>query len=133
MNSYGAATAALKRRLGSRVVFTDEASLREASFDSAKIPVTPAAVVKVKEESEVGVMLELANKYRVPVTTRGRGTTLTGAATPVSGGWVIDTLALKKITIDGEAGMAHVGAGAKVAAVQQAAELQGWFYPPDPS
>jgi hypothetical protein len=29
--------------------------------------------------------------------------------------------------------MAHVQAGANVAAIQEAAEAQGWFYPPDPS
>ena len=46
---------------------------------------------------------------------------------------MLDTLALNKITIDDEAGMAHVGAGAKVADIQRAAEGKGWFYPPDPS
>jgi glycolate oxidase len=38
------------------------------------------------------VVLLLANRHGVPVTTRGRGTTLTGAATPVRGGWVLDLL-----------------------------------------
>jgi len=133
MPSFRTATTALKRRLGSRVVLTDEASLHDASFDSAKIPVRPAAVIKVAREVDVGVVLELANKHRVPVTTRGRGTTLTGAATPVRGGWVIDMMALNSIAIDGEAGMAHVQAGAKIADLQRAAEVRGWFYPPDPS
>jgi len=133
MASLAAATTALKRRLGSRLVLTDEAALHEASFDSAKIPYRPAAVVKVRRESDVGVVLELANKYRVPVTTRGRGTTLTGAATPVRGGWVVDMLALDTVAIDGEAGMAHAQSGAKVADIQRAALDQGWFYPPDPS
>jgi glycolate oxidase len=131
--SFAGPTAQLKRRLGARVVFTDEASLNEASFDSAKLAFRPEAVVRVRREAEVGVVLELANKHGVPVTTRGRGTTLTGAATPVRGGWVLDTLALNKIAIDDEAGMAHVQAGTKVADVQRAAEAKGWFYPPDPS
>ena len=112
---------------------TDAAAREEASYDSAKIPFLPEAVIRVRKESEVGVAVTLANRYRVPLTTRGRGTTLTGAATPVQGGWVLDTLALNKITIDDEAGMAHVGAGAKVADIQRAAEGKGWFYPPDPS
>src|SRR5215212_10189518 len=133
MRSFASATAALRRRLGSRTVLTDDAALAAASFDSAKIPVRPAAVVRVRKESEIATLLELANKHRVPVTIRGRGTTLTGAATPVRGGWVLDTLALNRIAIDGEAGMAHVGAGAKVGDVQRAAEAKGWFYPPDPS
>jgi glycolate oxidase len=130
---FATATAALKRKLGPKVVFTDDVALEGASFDSAKIPFRPEAAVRVRDERDVGIVLELANKHGVPVTTRGRGTTLTGAATPVRGGWVLDTLALNKITIDDEAGMAHVGAGAKVADIQRAAEAKGWFYPPDPS
>ncbi|MEY4006808.1 MAG: hypothetical protein RLZZ221_2904, partial [Verrucomicrobiota bacterium] len=66
-------------------------------------------------------------------TTRGRGTTLTGAAAPRRGGWVLDMRALNRIAIDGEAGMAHVGAGAVVGDIQRAADGAGWFYPPDPS
>lgn len=133
MKQFSAATAQLKRKLGARVVRTDEASLREASFDSAKIPFRPAAVIRVRREQEVGAALTLANRHGVPVTTRGRGTTLTGAATPVHGGWVIDTLALDRITVDEDAGMAHVQSGARVAEIQRAAAAKGWFYPPDPS
>jgi glycolate oxidase len=132
MKLHPAATAQLKRKLGARVR-TDEAALREASFDSVKIPFRPEAVIRIRREADIGVVLELANKFRVPVTTRGRGTTLTGAATPVRGGWVVDMLALDAIAIDDEAGMARVGAGAKVADIQRAAEARGWFYPPDPS
>lgn len=133
MKSFGRATRLLQRRLGARVVLTDDAALNEGSFDSAKIPFRPEAVVRIRREADVGAVLELANAHRVPVTTRGRGTTLTGAATPVRGGWVLDTLALDKISIDDEAGMAHVGAGARVADIQRAADAKGWFYPPDPS
>jgi glycolate oxidase len=133
MKSHPAATRALQRKLGRSVVRTDATSLDAASFDSAKIPFRPEAVLRVRKEADVGVILALANQHRVPVTTRGRGTTLTGAATPVRGGWVLDTLALDKITIDDEAGMAHVQAGARIADIQRAAEAKGWFYPPDPS
>jgi glycolate oxidase len=122
----------LKRRLGIRAVFTDNAALDAASFDSAKIPCRPEAVVHVRAESDVGVVLALANRHGVPVTTRGRGTTLTGAATPVRGGWVLDLLGLNKIAIDDEAGLARVGAGATVGDIQRAALAKGWFYPPDP-
>jgi glycolate oxidase len=133
MKSHSHATRLLRRKLGASVVRIDEAARREASFDSLKIPRQPEALIRVANEAQVGVVLELANKLRVPVTTRGRGTTLTGSATPVRGGWVLDTLALNKIAIDDEAGMAHVGAGATIAAIQRAAEAKGWFYPPDPS
>ncbi len=133
MKSFARVTRLLQRRLGGRIVSTDEAALTEASFDSAKIPFRPEAVIQVRTEAQVGTVLEIANEHGVPVTTRGRGTTLTGAATPVRGGWVLDTLALNRIRIDDESGMAHVQAGAKVADIQRAAEAKGWFYPPDPS
>ena len=133
MKSFAQATARLKRRLGARVVRTDAAARRAASFDSSKILFEAAAMIRPRKESDIGIVLELANRYRVPVTPRGRGTTLTGAAAPVRGGWVLDMLALNRIKIDGEAGMAHVQAGAKVGDIQRAADAQGWFYPPDPS
>lgn len=133
MKLFPTATAQLKRRLGPKIVLTGETELHEASFDSAKLPFRPEAVVRARRETDVGVTLELANRYGVPVTTRGRGTTLTGAATPVRGGWVIDTLALNRIAIDEEAGLAHVQAGATIANLQRAAEAKGWFYAPDPS
>ncbi|MBI5766765.1 MAG: FAD-binding protein [Verrucomicrobia bacterium] len=133
MMKFAAATAQLKRKLGARIVRTDGAARREASFDSSKILFDAAAVIRPRREADIGVVLALANRHSVPVTTRGRGTTLTGAAAPVRGGWVLDMLGLNKIEIDGEAGMAHVQAGARVAEIQRAAEAQGWFYPPDPS
>jgi glycolate oxidase len=51
----------------------------------------------------------------------------------VRGGWVIDLSHWNKIAIDADAGLAHVEAGANVAAVHAAAEAKGWFYPPDPA
>ncbi len=132
MKTPAQVTASLKRRLGV-CVDTTEKGRWAASFDSSKISFLPDAVITPRREADIGVVLELANKHRVPVTVRGRGTTLMGSAAPVRGGWVIDMLRLNKVTIDADAGMAHVGAGATTATVHRAAEAQGWFYPPDPS
>ena len=126
------ATTALKRKLG-KLVDTSEAGCWAASFDSSKISFLPEAVITPRRAADIGVVLELANKHRVPVTVRGRGTTLMGSAAPVRGGWVIDMLKLNAVRIDEDAGMAHVGAGATNGSVQRAAEAKGWFYPPDPS
>ena len=131
--SFARANRLLCRRLGPKAVATDAASLLEASYDSSKISFMPEAVIKPQTEADIGVALVLANRCGVPVTVRGRGTTLMGSAAPLRGGWVIDMLSLNRIAIDDEAGMAHVEAGAKVGDIQRAAEAQGWFYPPDPS
>jgi glycolate oxidase len=133
MPSFRSVTLQLQRQLGAKVVLTDPAAVFAASFDSSKISFPPVAVIKPRKEADIGVALALANRHRVPVTVRGRGTTLMGSAAPVRGGWVIDMLALNRIVIDPEAGMAHVQCGAKVADIQRAAEAKGWFYPPDPS
>ncbi|HUJ43056.1 MAG TPA: FAD-linked oxidase C-terminal domain-containing protein [Opitutaceae bacterium] len=132
MASLSAATNELKRRLGA-AVRTGRRARWEASFDSSKLSFLPAAVIEPRERADVGVVLALANRHRIPVTVRGRGTSLTGSAVPLRGGWVINLTRLRRIRIDAEAGLAHVQAGATNAALHAAAEARGWFYPPDPS
>ena len=133
MKSFAQPTRELQRKLGARVVLTDDASRYAASFDSSRLSFMPAAVVKPRKPADLAVVLALANAHRVPVTVRGRGTTLMGSASPRAGGWVVDMLGWNKLRIDAEAGFAHVQAGVKVADLQRAAEAEGWFYPPDPS
>ncbi|MDP2137515.1 MAG: FAD-linked oxidase C-terminal domain-containing protein [Candidatus Didemnitutus sp.] len=126
------ATRQLKRRLGASVD-TSAPGCWAASFDSSKVSFLPVAVITPRAEQEIGTVLRLANRHRVPVTVRGRGTTLMGSAAPVRGGWVVDTTKLRRVQIDAEAGLATVQAGASTLALQQAAAKKGWFYPPDPS
>jgi glycolate oxidase len=132
-SSFSTATRALRRRLGPKVVRVADNVRQAASFDGSKLPFLPEAVVFPRHRADLTTVLEFANRHRVPVTIRGRGTSLTGSAAPRRGGWVVDMLAWNRIRIDAEAGLAHVQAGAKVADIQRAAEDKGWFYPPDPS
>lgn len=133
MKTHPDATRLLRRRLGAKVVRTDAKTLEIGSFDSLKIPFMPEAVIFPRNHADLAKVLALANARRVPVTVRGRGTSLTGSAAPRRGGWVVDLLAWNRMRIDSETGMAHVQAGAKVADIHRAAEAAGWFYPPDPS
>jgi glycolate oxidase len=130
---FSAATRQLKAGLGPKVVRTDRDATWAASFDSSKIPFAPKAVIFPRDRRDVARVLALANRLRVPVTVRGRGTSLTGSAAPARGGWVLDLHRWDSVRIDAQAGMAHVQAGATVAKIQAAAERKGWFYPPDPS
>ena len=127
------ATNKLIKQLGPRVVSNDTKSCYEASFDSGRMSFLPEAVIRPRKHGDVGVALSLANQYSVPVTPRGRGTTLMGSAAPREGGWVLDLTKLNRVRIDAESGFAHVQAGAVVAKIQDAAAEAGWFYPPDPS
>ncbi len=130
---FAAATARLRRRLGAHIVRTDEAVRYETSFDSSKLSFLPDAVIAPRRNADLAAALALANEHRVPVTVRGRGTSLTGSASPLRGGWVIDLLGWNRLSIDAEAGLAQAQAGVKIADLQRAAEAKGWFYPPDPS
>ena len=132
MPSFRSATQQLKRRLGARVATSDEARFA-ASFDGSKLSFLPDAVVKPRTDADITTVLTLANRHRVPVTTRGAGTSLTGSGSPVRGGWVLDLSGWNRIKIDADAGLAQVQAGAVVGDIHQAAEAKGWFYPPDPA
>ena len=59
-----------------------------ASFDSSKLSFEYDALIRARSEKDVQTSLRLANRHRIPVTTRGAGTSLTGSASPVNGGWV---------------------------------------------
>ena len=127
------ATQSLASKLGPKKVKLDEASKYMASFDSSKLSFPYAALIQARSESDVETTLALANEYAVPVTTRGAGTSLTGAGSPIKGGWVLDVSRMNRIRILKGKSMASVQPGAVVADVQKAAEAEGLFYPPDPS
>lgn len=132
MPNFSSATAVLKRRLGA-CVSTDHDALFAASFDGSKLSFLPDAVVSPRTHAHITAVLTLANRHRVPVTTRGAGSSLTGSGSPVKGGWVLDLSKWNKIAVDADAGMAQVQAGAVVGDVHKAVEALGWFYPPDPA
>jgi glycolate oxidase len=122
----------LRRRLGDRV-FTDEESCFRASLDNLRLSFPPDAVIVVQEAEEAGQVLKVAHKYGIPLTTRGAGSSATGSAVPVEGGWVLDVSLLDSIEIDPVARIASVGPGAVTADFQRRAEALGLFFPPDPS
>ncbi len=117
---------------GAEVVHEDSARLA-ASFDSLKISRLPDVLFRIREASAVGAILKVANQYGIPVTSRGAGSSTTGSATPLNGGWVLDFSPLNGVRIDAVAGIAFAQAGVTIAALQDAAAKQQWFYPPDPS
>ncbi len=111
----------------------DEKSCFDASLDNLRLSFLPDAVVKVQTAAEVGAVLKLAHKYTIPVTARGAGSSATGSAVPLHGGWVLDVSALDDIKIDTVSRMVTAGAGAVTSEIQDQVEAVGLFYPPDPS
>ena len=82
------------------IVHVDWESIHAASFDGLKAFFSPSAVIRPNESTQVGIVLELANEFCIPVTTKGAGSSLTGGATPIKGGWVLDLSLLNEIQID---------------------------------
>ncbi|MEK9773740.1 MAG: FAD-binding protein, partial [Opitutae bacterium] len=130
--SNPAAILRLSEQLGDCVETSFE-QREDHSYDGLKISSLPDAVIRVKEAVQVGAVLKIANQHGIPVTTRGAGSSLTGGATPIQGGWVLDLSRLNHFEIDEENQLARCGPGVVVADLQAAAAEQNLFYPPDPS
>ena len=126
-------TSELLKSLGPRKVCREGDRKVMASFDSSKLSFEYDALIRARSEKDVQTTLRLANRYRIPVTTRGAGTSLTGSASPVNGGWVLDTSPMKRILIRKEKSMAIAQPGVVIGVLQKKAEVEGLFYPPDPS
>lgn len=122
----------LKRKLPGQVQ-TDLAARELASMDNLRISILPDAVIKVQKAEDVGVVLKLANKYRIPVTARGAGSSATGSAVPVCSGWVLDVSLLKTIELNQYSKIVSVGPGVLTDVLQTKMARYGLFYPPDPS
>ncbi len=128
----GDSLAKLQKILGACLVL-DEEQLSTASFDGLKIEGRPEAVIKPLVPEQVGEVLRVASEFSTPVTTRGAGSSLTGGATPIRGGWVLDLSGLDTIDLDPENMLVRCGPGAIVGDLQKKATDMGLFYPPDPS
>jgi glycolate oxidase len=93
-------------------------------------PVRPLAVVRPTETAQVARILELAQERNVPVTARGSGTGLSGAATPVAGGIVVCFDRMDRILeIDTENHLAVVQPGVRLVDLDEALRPLGLVYP----
>lgn len=94
----------------------------------------PACAVVARSRDDVVATLKFADQHGVPVTPRGAGTGLSGAALPVYGGIVLSLEKMNRILeIDLDNLMAVVEPGVITEVLQNAVQEKGLFYPPDPS
>ena len=92
-------------------------------------PVTPLAVLLPESADEVAAIVRIANEHRIPVTARGSGTGLSGAAIPVDGGIVISFERMKRIEIDIDNQVAIVEPGVSLAELDEVTAKHSLSYP----
>ncbi|MDD3807763.1 MAG: FAD-binding protein, partial [Candidatus Marinimicrobia bacterium] len=88
----------LKSVCSSERVFVGTAIHEDYSHDElAGIRRFPDVVVEVTSKDEVAAIMKYAWDHNIPVTPRGQGTGLVGAAVPVRGGILMSLVRMNKI------------------------------------
>ena len=128
--------AELKAVLGEEYVITDPEKLdvykTDEEYDPRRFRVPEAAVIPGSAE-EIAAVVKLCNKYNVPVTVRGGGTSLADGAIAVCGGIVLVTTRLNKILKLDTTGMYMVvEAGVRTKDIQNLANENNLLYAGDP-
>jgi glycolate oxidase subunit GlcD len=94
----------------------------------------PSAVVLPRDKHEVARVVKACRRFGAPFVARGAGTGLSGGATALDGGVVIECAKLDRIlALDVANRLAVVQPGVVNAALSAAARPHGLFYAPDPS
>lgn len=126
---------ALTAIVGESFIMTSEESKKEYGSDKTEdYFFMPDVVVKPGKVEEVSAILKLCNEHKIPVTPRGAGTGLAGAALPTHAGVVLSMERFNKIlNIDELNLQATVEPGVITEVFQNAVKEKGLFYPPDPA
>ncbi|HON57512.1 MAG TPA: FAD-binding protein, partial [bacterium] len=126
----------IERTFGAEtVIYNDKFALEPFGKDEgAEFFALPELVFTPQDESNIKEILEIALKNKVPLTVRGGGTGVTGAAVPIFGGIVLNMQKLNKILdIDKKNFCVETQVGVINKVLQDAVEKEGLFYPPDPN
>ena len=93
----------------------------------------PEVLVRVRTTEEVSAVMKHAWERSIPVTVRGSGTGLVGAAVPIEGGILLETTKMNKIlSLDKNTLTVTVQPGVLLMELAAFAEENDFLYPPDP-
>ena len=124
----------LKNIFATEDLYLDPGDCWPYGYDNSKLHSLPEAVVIPQSHTQVEQCISICNQFKIPVTTRGRGTGTTGASVPIAGGIVLSTERMDKIVhFDSGNRSVRVQAGITNLALQQFLNEKGFFWPPDPS
>ena len=93
----------------------------------------PEVLVRVHSTQEVSAVMKLAYERNIPVTVRGSGTGLVGAAVAIHGGILLETTKMNRIlALDENNLTVTVQPGVLLMELAAFAEEHDFLYPPDP-
>jgi len=124
-----------KNIVGAPFVLVDEESLKNYDHDETEnLHFLPDVVIKPRTAEEISAIMKICNAQKIPVTPRGAGTGLAGAALPHFGGVLISMERMNAILeIDERNLQVTTEPGVITEVLQNAVKEKGLFYPPDPS
>jgi D-lactate dehydrogenase len=95
----------------------------------------PAQIVAFPEHHrEVQALVQLARRYRLPITPRGRGTGTAGGSVPLHGGMVVVLDRMNQVLeFRPEDRLIRVQSGLINSELQHIVNAAGFFWPPDPT
>ena len=117
----------------SNVLLGDAINPEYAHDELGDVRSMPEVVVRVSSTEEVSAIMKLAWEKTIPVTVRGSGTGLVGAAVPIHGGILLETTKMNKIlALDPNNLTVTVQPGVLLMELAAFAEENDFLYPPDP-
>lgn len=124
----------LQKITGKEGVLTVKEDLNAYSYDGTTTWThMPDVVVLPTTTEQISQVLKLANENKVPVTTRGAGTNVSGGSIPIKGGIVLCTTRMNQILDINKTNLtATVEPGVVLQDFNIALAKEGLFYPPDP-
>ena len=115
------------------VLYGDSINPDYAHDELGGIEKMPEVLVRVHTTEEVSAVMKHAWERSSPVTVRGSGTGLVGAAVPVEGGILLETTKMNKIlSLDKSTLTVSVQPGVLLMELAAFAEENDFLYPPDP-
>lgn len=116
-----------------RVLYKERISEDYSHDELGDIECYPDIVVQVLSTDEVSKVMKYAYENSIPVTPRGSGTGLVGAAVPIKKGIIIDMSKMNSILeLDEENLTITVEPGVLLMELSKYVEEHDLFYPPDP-
>lgn len=124
----------IEKTVGSKNVSVKKEDLICGSYEAVLMRYMPDIIVVPKTTKHVSNILSLANRYRIPVTPRGAGTSVAGNSLPVLGGICLDMCSMNNILDFDESNQTvAVEPGLVCDSLNSYLANSGFFFPPDPA